>query len=66
VGLRGWNATYSLLPFRVELALLPEQKGAKVFNTVLTNLGLFPRVFVSCLPLKRKEKAYPFHVFLLS
>jgi hypothetical protein len=39
---------------------------AKVFDSVLANLGLFPRDSVSCLPYKRKEKAHPFHTVLLS
>jgi hypothetical protein len=32
---------------------------AKVFHSVLANLGLFPRDFVSCLPQNRKEKVHP-------
>jgi hypothetical protein len=40
---------------------------AKIFDSVLANLGLFPRDFASCLPLKkRKEKACPFHIVLPS
>jgi hypothetical protein len=49
VGLRGWNGTYSLFPLRVEPALPSGQVKAKIFDSVLSNLGLFPRDFVSYL-----------------
>jgi hypothetical protein len=49
-GLRGWDGINSLFPFRIEPALSLGQVKAKVFDSVLANLGLFPRDFVSCLP----------------
>jgi hypothetical protein len=49
-GLRGWNETYSLFPLRAKPVLPLGQMKANVFDSVLANLGLFPRDFISCLP----------------
>jgi hypothetical protein len=49
-GLRGWDGTDSLFPLRAESALPLGQVKAEVFDSVLANLGLFPREFLSCLP----------------
>jgi hypothetical protein len=63
-GLRGSDGTESLLPLRDKPALPVGQVKAEVFGSVLSNLGLFPRDFVSCLPQKRKE-VISFHTVLL-
>jgi hypothetical protein len=47
--LGGWNRTNSLFPLRAKPALSLPQMKAKVFDSVLENLSLFPRDFVSCL-----------------
>jgi hypothetical protein len=54
-GLRGWDGTYSLFPLRAKPVLSLGQMKAKEFNSVLANLGLFPRDFISCLPQKKKK-----------
>jgi hypothetical protein len=66
-GIRGWDGTDSLFSFRAKPALPLRQVKTEVFDSVLANMGLFPRDFVSCFPYyKRKEKALPFHSVLLS
>jgi hypothetical protein len=48
VSLKGRDGTYSLFPLRADPVLPLGQVKAEVFDSVLTNLGLFPRDFVSC------------------
>jgi hypothetical protein len=48
MGLKCWDGTDSLFLLRAELAL--GQVKAKVFDSVLSNLSLFPGDLVSCLP----------------
>jgi hypothetical protein len=50
MGVRGCDGTYSLFPLWAEPALSLGQVKAKVFDSVLANLGLFPRDFVSLIP----------------
>jgi hypothetical protein len=50
VDLCGWHRTDSLFPLRAEPLLPLGQVKDEVFNSVLANLGLFPRDFVFCLP----------------
>jgi hypothetical protein len=49
-GLRGQDGTYSLFPLRAELVLPLGQMKAEAFDSILANLGHFPRDFVSCIP----------------
>jgi hypothetical protein len=50
VGFGGRNGTDFLFPLRAKPVLSLQQLKAEVFDSVLANLGLFPRDFVSCLP----------------
>jgi hypothetical protein len=49
-GLRGWNGTDSLFPLRDKPVFPLGQVKAEVFDSVLANLDLLLRDFVSHLP----------------
>jgi hypothetical protein len=50
VGLGACNGADSLFPLGAKLVLPLTQVKVKIFDSVLANLSLFPRNFVSCLP----------------
>jgi hypothetical protein len=55
-----------VFPLRAETVLLLGQVKAEVFDSILANLSLLPRDFVSCFTYRRKEESCPFHIVLSS